>query len=740
MSKATLTRQRVDFEKTWASVRHNVEAVITCQGVDKVSWMDVYTDIYKLCTANPSPYYEALYSRLKEFLQKHTERIREEVLAGDNLLAAYNDKWRVFQVGAECLQAIFQYLNKNWVEKRRKDADSARTTLYTPSLTPAASEPPMEVAQLALHIWKVTLLDPPIKKKLVHDILREIHNDRNGEMVTDSVVQGVIQSFVHMNKFNTKKPEELYQETFERPFLEATAEYYKRESALFLADNDCAAYMRKAEQRLKEEELRSQKFIDPSSYKKLQQECEAQLIEAHKAIMEAECETYIRSNRLEELSRMYKLLKRIVGGLDPMLAVFQKYVTDAGRHEMAAIPTLEPQTYVEALLAIHTKYSSLVKNAFDSDANFVASLDKACRCIVNFNGGAKGGPARSPELLAKYIDQLLKKSSRSGPEGDVDEQLGHIMTVFKYVDDKDVFQKFYSRMLAKRLIHALSVSDEAEEAMISHLKQACGFEYTSKLQRMFTDMRVSADINTEFKEQRGTQLGTDFHILVLQAGAWPLSQAGATSFSIPQELERCVQSFELFYGDKYTGRKLNWLHHLSKADIKVNYLKKRYELQATNYQMALLLMYNNADSYTRSEMEAQTQLSGSELDRTIESLLSVKLLTSQGDRYHLNMKFSNKRTKLKITSAVPQETQKESEQTHNQVSDDRNMYLQAAVVRTMKARKTLTHTELVQEVLTQAKARFIPSVPLIKKCIEQLIDKQYLERIEGSRDKYSYVA
>jgi cullin 1 len=59
------------------------------------------------------------------------------------------------------------------------------------------------------------------------------------------------------------------------------------------------------------------------------------------------------------------------------------------------------------------------------------------------------------------------------------------MTIFKYVEDKDVFQKFYSKMLARRLINAASASDDAEESMISKLKDACGFEYTSKLTRMF---------------------------------------------------------------------------------------------------------------------------------------------------------------------------------------------------------------------------------------------------------------
>lgn len=75
------------------------------------------------------------------------------------------------------------------------------------------------------------------------------------------------------------------------------------------------------------------------------------------------------------------------------------------------------------------------------------------------------------------------------------------MTVFKYVEDKDVFQKFYSRMLAKRLVNGTSASDDAEGSMISKLKEACGFEYTSKLQRMLTDMSLSKELNDKFKDR-----------------------------------------------------------------------------------------------------------------------------------------------------------------------------------------------------------------------------------------------
>jgi hypothetical protein len=85
------------------------------------------------------------------------------------------------------------------------------------------------------------------------------------------------------------------------------------------------------------------------------------------------------------------------------------------------------------------------------------------------------------------------------------------------VDDKDIFQKFYSKMLAKRLIHSTSASDEAEASMISKLKQCCGYEYTSKLQQMFTDITLSAELNSKFSQ---TELGRAdarrFKVVVLQ--------------------------------------------------------------------------------------------------------------------------------------------------------------------------------------------------------------------------------
>ena len=71
----------------------------------------------------------------------------------------------------------------------------------------------------------------------------------------------------------------------------------------------------------------------------------------------------------------------------------------------------------------------------------------------------------------RYCDSLLKKSSKGISESEIDDKLASSITIFKYLDDKDVFQKFYSRSLGKRLIHMQSHSMDMEEVMINRLKQ-----------------------------------------------------------------------------------------------------------------------------------------------------------------------------------------------------------------------------------------------------------------------------
>lgn len=116
---------------------------------------------------------------------------------------------------------------------------------------------------------------------------------------------------------------------------------------------------------------------------------------------------------------------------------------------------------------MHTKYHELIGDVFENDPLFLSALDKACSSVINKRINEKH-PCRSAELVAKYCDTLLKKAKTT--EIEIDSKLTACIIIFRYIEDKDVFQKFYSRMLAKRLIHEQSHSMDSEESMINKLK------------------------------------------------------------------------------------------------------------------------------------------------------------------------------------------------------------------------------------------------------------------------------
>lgn len=164
-------------------------------------------------------------------------------------------------------------------------------------------------------------------------------------------------------------------------------------------------------------------------------------------------------------------------------------------------PEKDSKIYVQTILDVHKKFDLLVLSAFHNDKGFVAALDKACGRFINNNAVTRKcqSSSKSPELLARYCDTLLKKNTKNTEDAELEDTLSQVMIVFTYIEDKDVFQKFYSKWLARRLVQQTSASDDAESTMITKLKTACGFEYTSKLQRMFLDVGVSKGLNEAFK-------------------------------------------------------------------------------------------------------------------------------------------------------------------------------------------------------------------------------------------------
>jgi len=737
--------------------------------MSKERYIDLYTHVYNYCTnvnnqnartvaiasnsSKPKKSQTAggaqfvgheLYKRLQDFLKNHLDKVLEHGVdyMDEPVLKFYTEQWEEYQFSSKVLNGVCAYLNRHWV---KRECEEGVKGIY-------------EIYQLALVTWRENLFQR-LNKQVTNAVLKLVERERNGETINTRLVSGVMNCYVELGlneEDQTAKGPNLtvYKDSFENNFLDDTERFYTRESTEFLRHNPVTEYMKRAEQRLAEEQKRVQTYLHETTEEKICKTCERVLIEKHLENFQLEFQHLLADDKQEDLARMFSLVSRIQDGLPELRIRLEEHISLQGMSAIergGEVAHTDPKVYVTTILDVHRKYNAMVMSAFNNDAGFVAALDKACGKFINANAVTKAAnsSSKSPELLAKYCDLLLKKSAKNPEEAELEDTLNQVMVAFKYIEDKDVFQKFYSKMLAKRLVQHMSASDDAEASMISKLKQACGFEYTSKLQRMFQDIGVSKDLNEQFKRHLTNSeepLDIDFSIQVLSSGSWPFQQS--VNFSLPSELERSVQRFTTFYSSQHSGRKLHWLYHLSKGELVTNCFIKRYTLQASTLQMAVLLQYNVSTTWTATQLSDATGIKMDLLLQVAQILLKSKLLSSKDDendlqatsQLALNTSYKNRKLRVNINVPMKAELKQEQEATQRHLEEDRKLLIQAAIVRIMKMRKNLKHQQLLAEVLNQLSSRFKPRVHVIKKCIDILIEKEYLERTEGQKDTYTYLA
>ena len=92
-----------------------------------------------------------------------------------------------------------------------------------------------------------------------------------------------------------------------------------------------------------------------------------------------------------------------------------------------------------------------------------------------------------------------------------------------------------------------------------------------------------------------------------------------------------------------------------------------------------------------------------------------------GDLFFVNQSFSHPKIHFKINQLQLKETKDENRDTHERVAMDRNYETQAAIVRIIKSRKTITHAELVSEVIKATRSRGVLNVADIKKNIDRYV-------------------
>ncbi|KAJ8946958.1 hypothetical protein NQ314_008759 [Rhamnusium bicolor] len=266
---------------------------------------------------------------------------------------------------------------------------------------------------------------------------------------------------------------------------------------------------------------------------------------------------------------------------------------------------------------------------------------------------------------------------------------------------------------------------------------------------MFKDINISQGMNVAFKQHLNhytSTTPTDLSINVLTSSFWP--NYPTYDVNLPAELINYQVTFQKFYATNHSGRKLVWQPNLGHCIVKAIFDSGNKELQVSLFQTIVLLLFNNSNKLTFSEIQELTNMECEELKRTLISLACGKsrVLIKQpkgkeienDDIFYFNNKFSDKLFRVKINQIQLKESIEEEQATEKSVLADRQFQIDAAIVRILKNKKKVNHNELISELFN---ALDIPVKPYdLKKRIELLIEREYLERDKDDPANYTYIA
>ncbi|XP_073255357.1 cullin-3-like isoform X3 [Porites lutea] len=683
-----------------------------------LSFEELYRNAYTMVLHKHG---ERLYSGLKQVVTDHLiEKIRKDVVASlnNNFLDTLNAAWNDHQTSMVMIRDILMYMDRVYVQQNGVD----------------------NVYNLGLILFRdLVVRYGNIRDHLCQTLLTLVRRERKGEVVDRMAIRNACQMLMILG-IDTRS---VYEEDFEKPFLEESAEFYKLEGQKFLAENSASVYIQKVEARINEESERAKHYLDPTTEEPIVKVVEEELIRKHmKTVVEMENSGVIhmlKHNKIEDLARMHRLFTRVKDGLKTVCDCMRGYLREQGKAlvvEEEGESCKNPITYIQSLLDLKDRFDHFLNNSFSNDRLFKQAISWEFEHFLNLN-------SKSPEFLSLFIDDKLKKGVKGLSEQEVETVLDKCMVLFRFLQEKDVFERYYKQHLAKRLLLGKSISDDSEKNMISKLKTECGCQFTSKLEGMFKDMSLSQSTNDEFRQHISNNqinlMGVDLVVRVLTTGFWP-TQSSSPKCSIPPQAQHAFDCFKRFYLGCHSGRQLTLQPQLGTAELNATFPPskkeggpaeiRRHIFQVSSYQMCVLMLFNRQERWTYEEISQHTEIPERDLNRALQSLACGKA----------TQRVLTKDPKGKDIFLAKGEMEPERKETRTKVDEDRKHEIEAAIVRIMKARKKRPHNLLVAEVTEQLKARFMPSPQVIKKRIEGLIEREYLARTPEDRKVYVYVA
>eukprot|EP01041_Mallomonas_annulata_P007028 gene7028-14297_t len=711
-------------EAVWQSLNSAIDEIYK-KNASSLSFEELYRNAYNLIIFKHG---DLLYNGVTETIRNHLLETASEVslTPNDGLLDVLNRAWSDHMITMRMIKDVLMYMDRTYVVQHKKSS----------------------VQNLGSYLFRETIIyHTSVRERLRTILLDNIQLDRTGYVIDRDSMKNTLAMLVDLGVDCNK----VYEEDFELQFLEATKSFYREESQAYLSAVTCPEYLLKAESRLHEESNRVTMYLSLSTEPKLKHIIETELITNHaKILIDMDVSGFLnmlQEDKIEDLKRIYRLFLRVPSTLDLLRDAMNEYIKKCGYNIIADQEKLkEPITFVKQLLDLKSKSDKIVNECFRSEKTCQKKLKDAFEDFLNRD-------TKCAAYLASYIDDLFKSGLKGLSEGDIDLQLDRAIVIFRFLQDKDIFENFYKIHLSKRLLSLRNISDDYERIMISKLKSECGYQFTSKLEGMFMDMHTSKNGSDDFHASSTCKaMDIELEVTVLTTGYWPIQ--ALPPCVLPQQINTARDIFQSFYLTKNTGRKLNWLCHLGNVDIKAKFASGRKELNVSTYQMCILMLFNETTVLSLEQIRNSTQIIDSELRRHLLSLCTPKIRIlkkstknkgiADDETFTFNEEFSSKYRRVKIPLiSSSKEIGISDENNHampNTVEEDRRHMIEATIVRIMKARKTLSHNDLVAEVSRQLSFRFNPSPVLIKKRIESLLEREYLQRDKSDPRFYNYLA
>ncbi|NXN85041.1 CUL4A protein, partial [Bombycilla garrulus] len=707
-------------QDTWQKLHEAVGAIQSSISI-KYNLEELYQAVENLCSYKVSA---TLYKQLRQVCEEHVKaqilQFREYpfVMHRDSLdsllfLKKINKCWQDHCRQMIMIRSIFLFLDRTYVLQN--------------SVLPS-------IWDMGLELFRNHIIsDKQVQTKTIDGILLLIERERNGEAVDRSLLRSLLSMLSDL---------QVYKESFEQRFLEETNCLYAAEGQRLMQEREVPEYLHHVNKRLEEEGDRVITYLDHSTQKPLIACVEKQLLGEHlSAILQKGLDSLLDENRISDLTQTYQLFSRVKGGQQILLQHWSEYIKNFGT--TIVVNPEKDKDMVQELLDFKDKVDHIIEVCFQKNEKFINLMKESFETFINKR------PNKPAELIAKYVDSKLRAGNKEATDEELERILDKIMIIFRFIHGKDVFEAFYKKDLAKRLLVGKSASVDAEKSMLSKLKHECGAAFTSKLEGMFKDMELSKDVMVQFKQYMQNQSdpgNIDLTVNILTMGYWPTYTP--MEVHLNSEMIKLQEVFKTFYLGKHSGRKLQWQTTLGHAVLKAEFKEGKKEFQVSLFQTLVLLMFNEGDEFSFEEIKMATGVEDSELRRTLQSLACGKARVliknpkgkdvEDGDKFIFNGDFKHKLFRIKINQIQMKETVEEQVSTTERVFQDRQYQIDAAIVRIMKMRKTLGHNLLVSELYNQLKFPVKPGD--LKKRIESLIDRDYMERDKDNPNQYHYVA